>query len=104
MLSTNSRLKVEFICERIANKKPVEFADMTWIQKLSAINPSVDTKLRAARRTAIHGDPNQESMDGFCSKMDIGEPDPSDHLIGPQDPVTLAEWFSSKRRWFRGTI
>ena len=25
--------------------------------------------------------------------LDIGDPDPSNHLIGPQDPSTLAEWF-----------
>jgi hypothetical protein len=22
--------------------------------------------------------------------------------VGPQDPTTLAEWFSEKRKWFRG--
>jgi hypothetical protein len=25
--------------------------------------------------------------------MDLGDPDPSNHLIGPQNPVDLAEWF-----------
>jgi hypothetical protein len=23
-------------------------------------------------------------------------------LVGPQDPVTLAEWFTSRQKWFRG--
>jgi len=39
----------------------------------------------------------------FRSKMDLGDPDPSNHLQGAQDPLTLAEWFSEKRKWFRGT-
>ena len=102
MLSTNTRLRVEFICERIANGAPVELKDMAWLQKWASRNPTVDSMLRKARRTAIQGDTQQETLDGFCSAMDIGEPDPSEHLTGPQDPITLAEWFSNKRRWFRG--
>lgn len=74
---------------------------MTWIQKWASRNPTVDRMLRQARRAAQHGQ-EPSSMDEFCQAMDIGEPDPSDHLSGPQDPITLAEWFTNKRRWFRG--
>lgn len=102
MLSTNTRMRVEFICERIAKSASVELNDMAWLQKWASRNPTVDSMLRKARRTAIQGDTQQETLDGFCSAMDLGEPDPSDHLTGPQDPITLAEWFSNKRRWFRG--
>jgi len=102
MLSTNTRLRVEFICERIAQGAPVELNDMSWIQKLAARNPTVDGQLRKARRTAIQGEHGQETMTGFCNSM--GEPDPSDHLMGPQEPLTLAEWFSNRRKWFRGQI
>jgi len=42
-------------------------------------------------------------MDSFCQALDLGEPDPAEHLSGPQDPITLAEWFSSKQKWFRGS-
>lgn len=101
MLSTETRLRVEFICERISCKAPVELADMTWIQKWASHNPTVDKMLRQARRKAIQGDEINE-LDEFCQAMDIGDPDPSEHLSGPQDPVTLAEWFSSRRKWFRG--
>lgn len=104
MLTTDTRLKVEFICDRIASAAPVELKDMAWLQKLAAHNPTVDTKLRQARRIAVQGDQEQDSLDGFCSALDIGEPDPSDHLVGPQDPVTLAEWFSNRRKWFRGQV
>lgn len=95
-------MRVEFICERIAKSASVELNDMAWLQKWASRNPTVDSMLRKARRTAIQGDTQQETLDGFCSAMDLGEPDPSDHLTGPQDPITLAEWFSNKRRWFRG--
>jgi hypothetical protein len=101
MLSTQTRLRVEFICERISLGAPVEFNDMIWIQKWADRNPTVDKLLRQARRTAVQGAGPSE-MDQFCQAMDIGEPDPSEHLQGPQDPVTLAEWFTNKRKWFRG--
>jgi hypothetical protein len=103
MLSTQTRLRVEFICDRISKGAAVELADMTWLQKLAAVNPTVDTRLRQARRNAIQGDTPPEGLDAFCQALDLGDPDPSDHLVGPQDPTTLADWFSSRRRWFRGS-
>lgn len=78
----------------------MELKDMTWLQKLASVNPSVDTKLRQARGKAMQQE--SDSLGEFCNSLDIGESDPSDHLVGAQDPVTLAEWFSNKRRWFRG--
>ena len=102
MLSTNTRLRVEFICERISKGAPVELNDMAWVQKLASRNPTVDSQLRKARRASMNGSLEQDSLDGFCNALDLGEPDPSDHLVGPQDPITLAEWFSSRQRWFRG--
>lgn len=101
MLSTETRLRVEFICERIGCGAPVELTDMAWIQKWASHNPTVDKMLRQARRKAIQGDEINE-LDEFCQAMDLGDPDPSEHLSGPQDPVTLAEWFSNRRKWFRG--
>lgn len=102
MLSTASRLRVEFICSRIRQGAAVELGDITWIQKLAARNPTVATCLRKARRAAATADAPADGLDAFMAALDLGEPDPSDHLIGPQDPVTLAEWFSSRRAWFRG--
>jgi hypothetical protein len=104
MLSTDTRLRVEFICERISQRAPVELKDMAWVQKLAARNPTVDTWLRQARRTAMQKEDTQTDLDAFCNALDLGEPDPSDHLVGPQDPVTLAEWFTTKQKWFRGQV
>jgi hypothetical protein len=104
MLSTQMRLRAEFICGRIAQGAPVELSDVSWIQKLAQRNPTVDSWLRRARHIAINGHSDQDSLDGFCQVLGLGEPDPSDHLTGPQDPTTIAEWFQSKRKWFRGQL
>lgn len=103
MLTTETRLRVEFICDRISKGCEVKFEDIVWLQKLASRNPTVDTWLRQARRAAVQRDQDSDSLDEFCQAMDLGEPDPTDHLVGPQDPVTLAEWFSSRRKWFRGS-
>jgi hypothetical protein len=103
MLSTKVRLRVEFICQRIARGQEVQLADMQWAQKWAEKNHSVDSMLRKARRTAISGELPDGSLDAFMQDLDIGDPDPSDQLNGAQDPTTLAEWFTQKRKWFRGT-
>ena len=100
MLSTQTRLKVEFICDRIQQSAPVELADMAWIQKWGDRNPTVAKMLRQARRAAVQPEPNE--LDKFCQTLDLGDPDPSEHLSGPQDPTTLAEWFTKRQKWFRG--
>lgn len=103
MLSTNVRLKVEFICERISKGHEVQLSDMQWIQKWANRNHSVEAMLRKARRAAINGETAPDSLDAFMQDMDLGDPDPSTHLNGAQDPTTLAEWFSQRRKWFQGS-
>jgi len=103
MLSTNVRLKVEFICQRISKGQEVALSDMQWIQKWANRNHSVESMLRKARRVSINGDAAPDSLDGFMQDLDLGEPDPSEHLQGAQDPTTLAEWFTQRRKWFRGS-
>ena len=48
----------------------------------------------------MRGDQPAEGLDQFLEDMDLGEVDPSDHLTGPQGPVEIAEWFTSKKKWF----
>lgn len=102
MLSTRVRLKADFICARIAKRQEVQLADMQWIQKWAKSNHTVDSMLRRARRQAIHGDEPMSELDAFMQAMDLGDPDPANHLNGPQSPVNLAEWFSEERKWFQG--
>ncbi len=45
-----------------------------------------------------------ELFDEAYGRVGIGTARSGNHLIGPQDPVTLAEWFSNRQAWFRGGI
>ena len=104
MLSASMRLRVQFICERISFGAAVELNDVTWIQKLADRNPTVASALRKARRASVAQGTADDGLDSFMADMDLGDPDPSNHLVGPQDPTTLAEWFSNRQAWFRGTV
>ena len=94
MLSTETRLRIENICNRIENHEEVTFEDMTWIQKWADHNRIAHRMLNQARRVAAMGKPIPGSMDEFLNDLDLGDPDPSNHLIGPQNPVDLGLWFT----------
>jgi len=93
MLSTEVRLRLEDIAARIAGGVEVSFAEMEWATKWSKHNRSAAEIVRRARRRAINGVPEEGSIDQLIDVFDIGDPDPNNHLIGPQDPVDLGEWF-----------
>lgn len=96
MLSTDVRLRLEFIADRIANHGEVSLTEMTFIQKWADHNRAAAEILRKARREAIQGKPEPGSLDELMNALDLGDPDPSNHLVGPQDIDTLVDWF--KRR------
>ena len=81
MLSTQYRLRLEFICGKIANKEEVKLEDMIWAEKLSKANTSAREMLRKARRHAAQ-DIEEGSMDDFMNKMGLGDPDPSNYKTG----------------------
>lgn len=93
MLSTQTRLRLENIAERIKKGEEVTFEEMTWAQKWCDHNRIAARIINQARRVSIQGEPQKGSMDEFLNDLDIGDPDPSNHLIGPQDPIDLANWF-----------
>jgi hypothetical protein len=93
MLSTATRLRLEDIAARIAGGLNVTFEEMQWAQKWSDHNRSAAAIMRKARRRAIHGEPEKGSIDELMDGLDLGFPDPTDHLIGPQNPIDLANWF-----------
>ena len=98
MLSTETRLRLEDICTRIENHEEVTFEEMTFIQKWSDHNRIANRMLNQARRVASWGKPEPGSLDHFLNDLDLGDPDPSNHLIGPQNPVDLAYWFMRDER------
>jgi hypothetical protein len=72
MLSTQYRLKLEGICQKIISRETVELEEMIWANKLSKANRSAATMLRQARRKAENPEMTQDSMDGFLNALDIG--------------------------------
>ena len=72
MLSTQYRLRLEFICKCIANGEEVKLDDMIWAEKLSKANTSAREMLKKARRAAANPDIQEGSMDDFMNKMGLG--------------------------------
>jgi hypothetical protein len=72
MLSTQYRLRLEEICDRIARREPVGLEDMIWAEKLAKANRSAATILRQARRKAENPNMVEGGMDDFLNQLDIG--------------------------------
>ena len=72
MLSTQYRLRLESICEKIARREEVSLEDMIWAEKLAKANRTAGTILRQARRTAENPEMVEGSMDDFLNQLDIG--------------------------------
>jgi len=72
MLSTQYRLRLEAICNRIVNGEEVSLEDMIWTEKLAKANRSAATILRQARRKAENPDMQEGDLDDFLNQLDIG--------------------------------
>ncbi len=97
MLSNTYRLKLEFICSKIASGEEVQLSDMIWAEKLAKANRSAGEMLRKARRTAHNPDMQDGSLDSFMNAMDLGDPDPSNHRTGFKSAEEIVEWFSQDK-------
>jgi hypothetical protein len=96
MLSTEVRLRLENIAKRIEKGEEVSLTEMQWSQKWADHNRSAASILSKARRVAVQGVAERDSLDELLQGLDLGSPDPSDHLVGPQTPDALADWFRKK--------
>ncbi len=72
MLSTQYRLRLEAICEKIVLHEEVSLGDMIWAEKLAKANRSAATILRQARRRAENPDMVEGGLDDFMNQLDIG--------------------------------
>jgi len=97
MLSTQYRLRLEAICQKIALGEEVSLADMIWANKLAKSNQSAASILRKARRQASNPDMKEGGLDDFMNQMDLGDPDPSNHKSGFGSADDIADWFSHER-------
>ena len=97
MLSTEYRLRLEFICKKIANKEEVQLQDMIWAEKLATANRSAGELMRKARRVAHNPEMKEGSLDGFMNAMDLGDPDPANHRTTFSGADDTAQWFSQEK-------
>lgn len=72
MLSTQYRLKLQTICEKIASRETVELSDMIWCEKLAKHNSHAAKILRQARRKAENPDMQEGDLDDFMNQLDLG--------------------------------
>jgi len=96
MLSTQYRLRLEFICRKIVNKEEVKLEDMIWAEKLAKSHTTARDWLNKARRQAAQ-DIEEGSMDDFMNKMGLGDPDPSNYKKGFDGADEIADWFKQDK-------
>ena len=97
MLSTQYRLRLEGICQKISLGESVDLSDMIWAEKLAKANTSAREMLKAARRQAANPDMEEGSMDDFMNRMGLGDPDPSNHRTGFGSADEIVDWFTQDR-------
>ena len=96
MLSTEYRLRLEFICQRIATNQEVALDEMIWANKLAKANRSAGEMLRRARRQS-RNDIQEGGIDDFLNRMDLGDPDPSNHISGFGSADEISDWFHHEK-------
>ena len=92
MLSTNYRLRLEFICKCIAAGEEVKLSDMIWANKLAKSNTTANEMLKKARRQSSQNI-EEGSMDDFLNRMGLGDPDPSNYKTGFTSAEDVTDWF-----------
>ena len=97
MLSTQYRLRLEEICNKIATHEEVSLEDMIWAEKLAKANRSAATILRQARRRAANPNMKEGSLDDFMNAMDLGDPDPSNHRTGFNGADDIIDFFTGDK-------
>jgi hypothetical protein len=94
MLSTQYRLRLEAICEKIVAQESVSLEDMIWAEKLAKANRSAGTMLRQARRRAENPDMQEGDLDDFMNQLDLGGLGHERFgLRGFDSPEDLHDWF-----------
>lgn len=97
MLSSNYRLRLEKICEKIKSGESVELSEMIWAEKLAQANRSAATILRQARRYAANPDMEEGGMDDFLNQLDLGDPDPTKHKTRFNDIDDILDFFTQDK-------
>lgn len=97
MLSTQYRLRLEKICDKIVKGESVELNEMIWAEKLAKLNRSAATILRQSRRRASNPNMQEGDMDDFMNALDLGDPDPSNHRTGFDSVDDIIDFFTGDK-------
>ena len=98
MLSTQYRLRLEAICDKIIKRESVELSEMIWAEKLAKANRSAATILRQARRKAENPDMIEGDMDDFLNQLDIGGiGDERKGISGFSSADDIIDWFKQDK-------
>lgn len=93
-LSTQYRLKLEAICDKIVKGETVELNEIIWAEKLAKSNQVASKILRQSRRKAANPEMTEDSLDGFLNALDLGPVDPNDKGVrGFNSPDEIADFF-----------
>jgi len=95
MLSTQYRLRLEFICKCIANGEEVKLEDMIWAEKLAKRHTTAREWLNKARRQSKGIE--EGTMDDFMNRMGLGDPDPSNHRTGFSSADEIVDRFKQDK-------
>ena len=96
MLSTEYRLRLEFICQRIATNQEVQLDEMIWANKLAKANHTAYEMMRAARRKAF-SEEEKGGLGDFLQGMGLGNPDPSTHKSNFDGADEIVDWFHQEK-------
>tara|TARA_B100000902_G_C27066591_1_gene791865 strand:- start:458 stop:772 length:315 start_codon:yes stop_codon:yes gene_type:complete len=96
MLSTKYRLRLEYICSRIAKGEEVKLEDMIWADKMAKSHTLARDWLQKARRQSSQNI-EEGTIDDFMNRMGLGDPDPSNHKTGFHSADDVLEWFQQDK-------
>ena len=96
MITTTTRLRLQNICDRIAQGELVSLTERVYLQKFAERDRSVLSWLNRAQRKQQQG--AVTGLDKLLIDMDLGSCDPGDmHRRGDD----LCEWFGNADPWLR---
>ena len=93
MLSNKDRQKINDILDRIEANETVTLHEMIFVENYAKANKHVYEMLKVARRRSIAGVPPQDSLDGLLDRMNLGDPDPTNHKTGKMTVDELTDFF-----------
>ena len=96
MITTTTRLRLQNICDRIAQGESVSLTERVHLQKFADRDRSVLSWMKRAQRRQQQG--AVTGLDKLLIDMDLGSCDPGDMHRRSDD---LSEWFGNADPWLR---